>query len=372
MSEASAEFPRGSAQLMAAFRAAGYGQPRVLSHDPPNGGDARATDERGSDVKGDKAGAKRKQDDLEEDVAGDNDERAKQVIDEFDDGATRKASANEKRMQHDSPLEKGGAASVKFPLLDVEPNTVTARNVDEPALPCYRRTAKPRIDFEQLAYEAVVSRIQGHKKAYNSSSYGYLKPQYTLKSEPKPYNKCVYKLDAEALMESLAEAPFGFKKVNERLADDMKREQRTYVLTTSADHGGPSMYRRGLNQFKNKALKHYVTDPAPNEVETQTQVARDGMRLNNLDLFPSEHTRVRFKARYNQNRGAERDGTQYAAARGAGADGELTTAGTFHGAGITENVPQNSLVGYVVNPNTPTVYTQGGAGGSVYAQTPNT
>ena len=214
------------AELMAAFQSVGYGQPRVYTQERPNGGDGRGSDERSSNVKGDKAGVKRKQADVDEGVAGENMDMAKPVIDEFDDGATRMVADTEKRRAHGDALAKGTAASVKFPILDIEPNTVTARNVDEPALPCYRRTSKPRIDFEQLAYESVVSRIQGHKKAYNSSSYGHLRPQYTLLNEPKPHNKCVYKLDSESLMDSLAEAPFGFKKVNERLADDMKRQQR--------------------------------------------------------------------------------------------------------------------------------------------------
>jgi hypothetical protein len=133
-------------------------------------------------------------------------------------------------------------------------------------------------------------------------------------------------------------------------------------MTTSTDHGGPSMYRRGLNQFKNKALKHATLDPSAESVEVQKQVARDGMRINKLNLFPSEHTRVRLKARYNQNRGAERDGTQYAAARGEGASGVLDGPSVFGSAGVTESVPQQSLVGYVVNPGPSAVFSPGSGG----------
>ena len=270
----------------------------------------------------------------------------------------------DQRYQHDNALKKGTAASVDFPILDVEPNTITSRNVDEVDIPM--RRSKPsvnRINFEQLAYEAVVSRIHGHKVAYNSANYGVLTPTYALYCDRgKVYNKQVYKLDSESLMESLAEAPFGLKKINKRLADDMKREQRSYTMTTSTDHGGPSMYRRGLNQFKNKELKHTTLDPQAEAVEVQKQVARDGFRLNKLNLFASEHTRVRLKARYNQNRGAERDGTQYAAARGEGAAAVLDAPSVFGSAGVTESVPQTSLVGYQVNPGPQQIFAAGSGG----------
>lgn len=269
----------------------------------------------------------------------------------------------DQRHQHDNALAKGTAASVDFPMLDIEPNTITSRNVDEAAIQFMRgRSADNRINFEQLAYEATVSRLHGHKVAYNSTSYGLLTPEYDLYCDRKVFNKRVFKLDSESLMESLAEAPFGLKKVNKRLADDMKREQRTFTMTTSTDHGGPSMYRRGLNQFKNKALKHTTLDPNAESVEVQKQVARDGMRINKLNLFPSEHTRVRLKARYNQNRGAERDGTQYAAARGEGGAEVLDAASVFGSAGVTESVPQQSLVGYVVNPGPSAVFSPGSGG----------
>lgn len=283
--------------------------------------------------------------------------------DVFDEGATNMRPDVDQRHQHDNALAKGTAASVDFPMLDVEPNTITSRNVDEAAIQFMRsRSENNRIDFEQLAYESMVSRLHGHKVAYNSTSYGVLTPDYDLHCDRKVFNKRVFKLDSESLMESLAEAPFGLKKVNKRLADDMKREQRTFTMTTSTDHGGPSMYRRGLNQFKNKALKHTTLDPNAESVEVQKQVARDGMRINKLNLFPSEHTRVRLKARYNQNRGAERDGTQYAAARGEGASGVLDGPSVFGSAGVTESVPQQSLVGYVVNPGPSAVFSPGSGG----------
>jgi hypothetical protein len=284
--------------------------------------------------------------------------------DVFDDGATNMRPDIDQRHQHDNALKKGTSASVDFPMLDIEPNTITSRNVDEAAIQFMRsRSENNRIDFEQLAYESMVSRLHGHKVAYNSTSYGVLTPEYYLACDRnKVYNKRIFKLDSESLMESLAEAPVGLKKVNKRLADDMKREQRTFTMTTSTDHGGPSMYRRGLNQFKNKALKHTTLDPNAESVEVQKQVARDGMRINKLNLFPSEHTRVRLKARYNQNRGAERDGTQYAAARGEGASGVLDGPSVFGSAGVTEGVPQQSLVGYVVNPGPSAVFSPGSGG----------
>ena len=300
--------------------------------------------------------AKRKRARVQEDVLDNRGDDLTSVVEFDDQGATAKPDKTEDLDQHGRVLEKGVYESTQFPLLDVEPNTVTSRNVEDVNPTMVKRTEKPRIDFHKLAYEASVSRIQGHKKAYNSSSYGTLHPDYEHKTSRKAFNKQVYRLDSESLMESLSEAPFGLKTVNQKLADDMKREQRTYVLTTSADHGGPSMYRRGLNQFKNKALKKYVTDPDSNSVEVQKQVARDGMRLNNLDLFPSERTRVNFKSRYNQARGAERDGTGYATAAGSAdyaSGGSLSESQRIlsHGFGTTtQTVPQTSLVGQVVNP----------------------
>jgi len=331
-------------------------QQDVRANDDGNKEPARARGEKG---KGSGNSTKRVR--LPDEDNKENEDPTPHVVERLDEGATRLSPDIEDSHQHGDELDDGDAASVQFPILDIEPNTVTSRNVDEPQLFMKPLRSKPRIDFKQLAYESVVGRLQGHKKAYNSQSYGVLEPSYTLKTAAKDTNKEVYVMDSESLMDSLAEAPFGLMKRNEALADTFKRDQRTFVLTTSADHGGPSMYRRGLNQYRNKAIKHMVTDPQPESVDVQKQVARDGMRLNQIDLYPSEHTRVRFKSRYNQNRGAERDGAQFAAAGGAGGinNGLLSGETAFSKSGVmgvTENVPQNSLVGYAVNPGISTPF----------------
>ena len=223
-------------------------------------------------------------------------------LDPLDKGANELPTTLEKIDVDDQGEDTGPTPEMVYPLLDIEPNTITSLNTEEYTMNLKKRVSKPRIDYRQLAYEQVVARLQGHKRAYNSSTYGYLTPEIDIAFAPKPNKRKVYKIDPESLQDSLSEAPFGFKKPNEAIAAQFKREMRTFVMPNSHYHGGPLMLKRGLNQFRNEAIRKELRDPNPEEVEVQTQNARDAFVLNGKVLYASETTKLQFKRGYNAAR----------------------------------------------------------------------
>lgn len=223
-------------------------------------------------------------------------------IDPLDEGATQLKDKTEKIEELDEGLDTGPTPEMRFPYLDVEPNSITSRNVDDWEVNLIARVRKPKINYESLAYEAVVGGLAGHKRAYNSSQYGKLDPAVHVQFLPKAAKKQVWKIDSESLQDSLAEAAFGFKKTNTSLANDFKRNMRTFVLPNNSDHGGPTMLRRGYNQYRNAAIRKKVQDPNPESVEMATQNARDAFVLNDQVLYANTNQKLQFKTTYNEAR----------------------------------------------------------------------
>lgn len=234
--------------------------------------------------------------------SGDNTKKLKEDDDPLDKGATKVPDDGGWVAEDDNGESTGPTPEMDFPLLDVEPNSVTSLNGGTFEVNLTKRQKKPKIDYEQLAYESVVGNMQGYKKAYNSSSYGKLDPQVDIAFHPKAFKKQVYKIDPESIQDSAAEASFGFRKANQQLADDFKRSMRTYVQPNSHYHGGPTMFKRGLNQFRNQAIRKEITDPNPETVEVAVQNARDAFVLNNQVLYANNNTKLQFKTTYNAAR----------------------------------------------------------------------
>jgi len=223
-------------------------------------------------------------------------------LDPLDEGATQLQDKTKKITELDEGLDTGPTPEMRFPYLDIEPNSITSRNVDDWEPNLIARVNKPRIDYESLAYEAVVGGLAGHKRAYNSSEYGMLKPEVDIHFIVKESKKKVWKIDSESLQDSLAEAAFGFRKTNSALASTLKKEMRTFVLPNNSDHGGPTMLMRGFNQYRNAALRQKTTDPNPESVEMATQNARDAFVLNDQVLYANTNQKLQFKTTYNQAR----------------------------------------------------------------------
>ena len=221
-------------------------------------------------------------------------------LDPLDEGATQLKHKTKKIKELDEGLDTGPTPEMRFPYLDIEPNSITSRNVDDWEVNLIARVKKPKIDYESLAYEAVVGSLSGHKRAFNSSEYGRLNPTIDIDFLPKAAKKQVWKIDSESLQDSLAEAAFGYKKTNTALADDFKRNMRTFVLPNNSDHGGPTMFRRGFNQYRNKAIRKRAQDPAPDSVQMATQNARDAFVLNDQVLYANTNQKLQFKAGHNE------------------------------------------------------------------------
>ena len=235
--------------------------------------------------------------------AGDNTETfpvGGKAVDPLDEGATTEPTTNETVDVDDNAEDTGAAPEMRFPMLDVEPNTITSRNTDDFEVNLLARVKKPKIDYHQLAYETVVGRMSGLKKALNSKNYGSLDPELHITFEPKSDTRKVWKIDSEALQDILAESSFGFRKTDESLANQFKRDMRTYVLPNTSDHGGPTMYKRGLNQYRNEAMRREIEDPDPESVEVQVQNARDAFTLNSEVLYARGTTQLQFKTNANR------------------------------------------------------------------------
>ncbi len=325
-----------------------------------------------------------------EEVAADNTETfpvGGKAVDPLDEGATTEPTTLEKQDVDDNAEDTGVAPEMRFPLLDVEPNTITSRNTDDFEINLLSRVKKPKIDYHQLAYESVVGRMAGLKKAYNSTNYGSLEPELDITFRPKSDTRKVWKIDSEALQDVLAEASFGFRKTDQGLANQFKRDMRTFVLPNTSDHGGPVMYKRGLNQYRNEALRKQLTDPDPESVEVQVQNARDAFTLNSEVLYARGTTKLQFKTNANRfkfapqpdNTGNIPVGTDFRSSQGnygfniyqgngsrVMGFGDLSQE-NYSGQGIVPGAQdngrggvQNSLAqtysrGYFVNSSTPTV-----------------
>ena len=220
-------------------------------------------------------------------------------IDPLDKGATQEPDTGHWEKVDDNAEPTGPTPEMRFPLLDVEPNSITSLNTDEWSFTLKPRVHKPTINYESLAYESVVGNLAGHKRAYNSSEYGKLDPEVHIAFEQKADTRKVWKIDSESIQDSLAESPFGFRKTNENLANDFKSSMRTYVMANSHYHGGPTMLKRGLNQFRNVALRKQGQDPNPENVEQAVQNARDAFVLNDQVLYANNNTKLQFKTTFN-------------------------------------------------------------------------
>ena len=223
-------------------------------------------------------------------------------VDPLDKGATQEPDTGKWTKEEDEGQDTGPTPEMRFPLLDVEPNSITSLNTEDWQPNMIKRFKKPKIDYESLAYEAVVGSLAGHKKAFNSKSYGSLKPTVDISFHPKPGKRKVWKLDSESIQDSLAESPFGFRKTNESLANQFKSNMRTFVQPNSHYHGGPTMFKRGLNQYRNKAIRKRAEDPSENTVEPVVQNARDAFVLNDQVLYANTNVKLQFKTSYNQAR----------------------------------------------------------------------
>jgi len=237
----------------------------------------------------------------EDDQAGENTDTVEvDGLDPLDKGADI-PDAGEFVEKEDDSMETGESPMMTFPLLDTEPNTVTSLNTDDWAPNLHKRTVKPKIDFEQLAYEMVVGNLSGHKKAYNSKTYGRLDPTVEINFAPKKRKQKIWKIDSESLQDTLAESTAGWRKPNEALANDFKRNMRTFILPNSHYHGGPTMFKRGLNQYRNQALRKKALDPNPETVEVAVQNARHAFVLNDQVLYGNDNVRLQFKSNFNGN-----------------------------------------------------------------------
>jgi hypothetical protein len=223
-------------------------------------------------------------------------------IDPLDKGASQQPDTGEYLKVDDNAEDTGPTPEMTYPLLDVEPNSVTSLNTNSWDVTLLKRVKKPRINYEQLAYEAVVGNMAGHKKAYNSSAYGKLDPEVDVAFHAKPNKRQVWKIDSESIQDSLSEAPFGFRKANAQLANDFKKSMRTYVMPNSHYHGGPTMLKRGLNQYRNLAMRRQTLDPNPETVEMAVQNARDAFVLNDQVLYGNQNTKLQFKSNFNSAR----------------------------------------------------------------------
>jgi hypothetical protein len=223
-------------------------------------------------------------------------------VDPLDKGHASQPTTDEKLEENDGKEDTGPSPSMTFPLLDVEPNTITSSNTDDWMPNMAQRVKKPKMDPATLAYETVVANIQGHKKAYNSSTYGKLDPDVHIAFQQKENKRQSFRLDPEALQDSVAESSFGFHKPNTSLAEGFKREMRTFVQPNSHYHGGPTMFKRGLNQFRNKSIRKETHDPNPEKVEVAVQNARDAFVLNKVPLYGNDNSKLQFKTNYNETR----------------------------------------------------------------------
>lgn len=237
--------------------------------------------------------------DDEDEKAGDLREPIK--LDELDPLDKGLGTADTGHFEEEEEMDLTPSPMMTFPLLDIEPNSVTSLNTEDWMPNLIKRTEKPKINFKQLAYESVVANIQGHKRAYNSKSYGELDPVVDIKFHPKKISKKIWKVDAESLQDSLAESSAGWRKSNAEVAADFKRNMRTFILPNSHYHGGPTMFKRGLNQFRNKAIRSKLSDPDPDTVEVAVQNAKHAFALNNIVLYGNDNVRLQFKSNYNQN-----------------------------------------------------------------------
>ncbi len=275
----------------------GGGDPASSGHDEVNvarhhgsGGDSEGTNTKKVSVRG------------KGEVADNTDLMDPAPQDPLDKGATAHPSTNDQILVDDDGLSTGATPVMRFPLLDVEPNSITSTNTDEWTFTLVPRVKKPTIDHESLAYESIVGNLSGHKRAYNSTKYGELSPEIDISFYPKNDKRKVWRIDSESLQESLADAPFGFRKANKQLADDFKSSMRTYVMANSHYHGGPTMLKRGLNQYRNAALRKKAEDPNPQTVEPAIQTARDAFVLNDKILYANTNTKLQFKTNANAAR----------------------------------------------------------------------
>ena len=243
-----------------------------------------------------------KKPDDENEQAGENTDTIEvDNLDPVDKGSGTLPDTGNFTKEDDDGMETGESPEMNFPLLDVEPNSITSKNTDDFVVNLAKRAPKPKIDFEQLAYETVVARLAGHKKAYNSSEYGKLAPSVEIHMAKKKNNKRIWKMDAESLQDTLAESSAGFRKSNAALANDFKRNMRTFVLPNSHYHGGPTMFKRGLNQFRNKAIRQKALDPNPESVDVAVQNSRHAFVLNDTVLYGNDNVRLQFKSNFNHN-----------------------------------------------------------------------
>ena len=238
-------------------------------------------------------------DDQDEQANTNEDTISTKHVDVLDHGATTVKDQNRKIDEKDESENTGPTPYMRFPLLDIEPNTITSTNTDDFNITMKKRTSKPTLDWKNLCYEQVVANLAGFKRAFNSKEYGKLEPEVHIEFEPKYNDRKVFKLDSESFQDSLADAPFGFRKADTPLADSFKRQMRTFVMPNSSHVGGPTMYKRGLNQYRNKAIRKKVWDPSPEQVEMVTQNARDAFVLNDQVLYANTNVKLQFKTNYN-------------------------------------------------------------------------
>ncbi len=223
-------------------------------------------------------------------------------LDPLDKGATQLKDKGHWQAENDNSEDTGPSPEMRFPLLDIEPNTITSTNGELFEVNLLKRAPKPTIDFESLAYESVVGNMQGLKKAFNSKKYGSLAPDVAVKFKPHGSKRKVWMIDSEALQDSISEAAFGYHTTNTQLADDLKRSMRSFVQPNSHYHGGPTMFKRGLNQYRNKAIRGETLDPAADKVDVATQNARDAFVLNDQVLYGNDNTKLQFRTRENATR----------------------------------------------------------------------
>tara|TARA_R110000737_G_scaffold260848_4_gene269160 strand:+ start:1362 stop:2525 length:1164 start_codon:yes stop_codon:yes gene_type:complete len=269
-----------------------------------------------------------------------------QHLDGYTDKGSTTLPSKDRKITDFNELELGSNAGMRFPLLDVEPNSISSLNTDDWTINMQPRVKKHNLDFYSLAYESVVSSLAGHKKAYNSESYGVLKPAVDLNWKEKPHTRFFYQINGDSLYDTLAEAPFGFKKVNKELAEDFKRDSRKKQRVRSADHSGANIYAMGMNQFRNKTILHPVDDPSVETVPTQIMCAKNAFRLNDMVLYAAPQQRLQFKARYNATRGATADGVGFASVagqQGPAVDGQF---GFTNAQNSLESTQQHGFDGY--------------------------